>query len=143
MTNLATQPAARRPELVSWSAPDNGRHLVRNRHTGESFQLGEEERFLLAQLDGRQAAEEIREAYARHFDQPLSDEDLDQFIELATQRGLGRMMILSEQYMYTGRMIIIAFLYMIFSIGLNKVYVQGANYITRWVPRVEEIREGR
>lgn len=62
---------------------------------------------------------------------------------LATQRGLGRMMILSEQYMYTGRMIMIAFLYMIFSIGLNKVYVQGANYITRWVPRVEEIRERR
>lgn len=62
---------------------------------------------------------------------------------LATQRGLGRMMILSEQYMYTGRMIMIAFLYMLFSVGLNRLYVKGADYITRWVPRVEGIRERR
>ncbi len=88
MTNIATQPAVRRPELASWSAGDNGRHLVRNRQSGESFQLGEEERFLLAQLDGRRAAEEICAAFAQHFDQPLSEEDLEEFIELATQRGL-------------------------------------------------------
>jgi NitT/TauT family transport system permease protein/taurine transport system permease protein/sulfonate transport system permease protein len=60
---------------------------------------------------------------------------------LVTQQGLGRMMILSEQHMYTGRMLIIAFLYIIYSISLNKLYLKISNYFTRWVPRVEQIPE--
>jgi hypothetical protein len=67
---------------------ENGRYLIRNRATGESFQLGEEEHFLLSALDGRQTAEDISAAFTERFDEPLTGEDLDEFIELSKQRGL-------------------------------------------------------
>jgi hypothetical protein len=88
MPQLETHLPARRPELVSCRLEQNGRYLVRNRATGESFQLGEEEHFLLSALDGRQTGEEIRAAFQRQVGEPLTEEDIDEFIELSTERGL-------------------------------------------------------
>lgn len=53
---------------------------------------------------------------------------------LAAQSGLGRIMILSEQYLFTGRMVVIAVLFMIYSIALNALFVRWARHVTRWVP---------
>jgi hypothetical protein len=78
----------RRPGLVCWRTGENGRFLVRDRQTGESFQLGEAEHFLLERLDGRQTAEDIRRAFAEQFGEPLSGEHLDEFLQLAAGLGL-------------------------------------------------------
>jgi hypothetical protein len=88
MTNLALISPARRPELVSCRLEQNRRYLIRNRATGESFQLGEEEHFLLSALDGQQTAEEICAAFVERFEESLTEADLDEFIDLSTQRGL-------------------------------------------------------
>ena len=77
---------ARRTDLVSWR--NNGHYVVRNRKTGESFQLGEEERFLLERLDGRRRPEEIQEEYRRRFARSLSEKELREFVGLATERAL-------------------------------------------------------
>ena len=53
---------------------------------------------------------------------------------LAAQSGLGRIMILSEQYLFTGRMVVIAVLFMIYSVVLNALFVRWARYVTRWTP---------
>jgi hypothetical protein len=67
---------------------NNGHFLVRNRHTGETLQLGEPEHFLLARFDGRHNAEQLCAAFAERFGQPLTGQELAEFLELAAERGL-------------------------------------------------------
>jgi Sulfotransferase domain len=88
MSTSVVQTASRRPGLVSCRLAEDGRYLVRDRGTGDSFQLGEEEHFLLERLDGRTALEDICAAFAVRFNDPLSAEDLEQFLVLAAERGL-------------------------------------------------------
>ncbi len=88
MPGLPTSLPSRRPDLVSWRAGDNGRYLVRNRSNGESFQLGAQEHFLLERLDGRHSRHEIASAFAERFGQGLSADELDEFVQLAADRGL-------------------------------------------------------
>ena len=99
MPQLETRLPARRPELVCCPLEENGRYLIRNRSSGESFQLGEEEHFLLERLDGRQMGEEICRAFVEQFDEPLTAEDLDEFVQMAAERGLlqGRQDICRER----------------------------------------------
>jgi hypothetical protein len=58
MSDLATALPCRRPELVARPFGENGSYLVRDRHQGESFQLGPDGavRLLLAS-EGRAAAD--------------------------------------------------------------------------------------
>jgi hypothetical protein len=77
----------RRPELVSQPLGENGSYLVRDRRAGESFTLGPQEHFLLARLDGTQAADELRAAFAARFDEALTEEELEDFLQLAHDRG--------------------------------------------------------
>jgi hypothetical protein len=88
MSSLAAQLPLRIPGLVCWPAAKNRRFLVRNRRTGETFELGAQEHFLLQRLDGRKSAEEILRGFAEQFGETLSEEDLDEFIQLAEGRGL-------------------------------------------------------
>ena len=88
MHNLATRLPTRWPDLVSWRAGENGPYLIRNRASGDSFQIGEEEHFLLSQLDGRQTPAEICQAFSGRFGQELSEMEFGEFIELADTRAL-------------------------------------------------------
>jgi putative peptide zinc metalloprotease protein len=92
LSPVATLPAvlpARRPELRVAPLGDGGQHVVKDPGTGDFFHLGEQEHFLLMQLDGRQTADDVRAAFESRFGEPLSDEDLDDFVQLArTQRLL-------------------------------------------------------
>jgi hypothetical protein len=88
MCDLATSFPHGRPDLVSWPADDDGRYLVRNRASGESFQLGAQEHFLLERLDGRHTSDEIASAFAERFGQVLSQEELEEFVQLAADHGL-------------------------------------------------------
>ena len=87
MPDRATPLPARRPELVIRPLGDDGRYVVKDPRTGEFFQLGEAEHFLLTQLDGVQTADAVRAAYAERFGEPLSEDDLDEFVELARSQG--------------------------------------------------------
>jgi ABC-type nitrate/sulfonate/bicarbonate transport system permease component len=53
---------------------------------------------------------------------------------LAAFSGLGRIMILSEKFAFTGRMIVIILLFMVYSLVLNWLVLKLINYITRWKP---------
>jgi ABC-type nitrate/sulfonate/bicarbonate transport system permease component len=53
---------------------------------------------------------------------------------LAAFSGLGRIMILSEKFAFTGRMIVIILFFMIYSKVLNWFVMKIINYITRWRP---------
>jgi len=88
MSSLAARLPVRRPGLVGWRTGENGQFLARDRQTGESFELGEAEHFLLERLDGHQTAEDVRRDFAEQFGEPLPGEDLDEFIQLAAVRGL-------------------------------------------------------
>jgi hypothetical protein len=87
MPDLAIALPCRRPELVARPFGESRSYLIRDRHRGESFQLGPEERFLLARLDGTRTAEDLFAAFAERFGEPLTEDELGQFLELAHERG--------------------------------------------------------
>lgn len=88
MITVAAPVPVRRRELVCWQATANGPYLIRDRCTGTTLQLGDQERFLLACLDGAQTPDEIRTAFTERFNEPLSLDELDEFLQLAAAEGL-------------------------------------------------------
>lgn len=54
---------------------------------------------------------------------------------LASQDGIGHILILAQQYAYTDRMILIVLLIMVYTYLLDRAFVALADRITRWVPR--------
>jgi putative peptide zinc metalloprotease protein len=88
--DLAPRVPGRRPELVIRPLGDDGRHVVKDPVSGAYYRLGEQEAFLLLQLDGEQTTEDVRRAFARRFGQPLSEEDLQEFLGLAGAQGFLR-----------------------------------------------------
>src|SRR4051812_43360683 len=88
MSDFSTALPCRRPELVARTFGEkNGSYLIRDRLKGESFQLGPEEHFLLARLDGTRTAEELCAGFAERFGDPLTQEELHNFLDLARERG--------------------------------------------------------
>jgi hypothetical protein len=73
--------------IVARPFGESGSYLVRDRLRGESFQLGPEEHFLLARLDGTRSAEDLRAAFAERFGEPLTLGELREFLDLARERG--------------------------------------------------------
>jgi multidrug efflux pump subunit AcrA (membrane-fusion protein) len=61
--------------------------VVKDPRSGAYYHLGEEEHFLLTQLDGRRDAGAVCAAFAERFGQPLSDDELHEFLDVATDRG--------------------------------------------------------
>jgi putative peptide zinc metalloprotease protein len=88
VSHLASLPPCRRPELVIRPLGDQGPYVVKDPGTGAYYHLGAEEHFLLTQCDGRRDAESVRAAFAERFGQPLSAEELHEFLEMAEARGL-------------------------------------------------------
>jgi multidrug efflux pump subunit AcrA (membrane-fusion protein) len=88
MPDLAPPLPCRRPELVIGPLGDWGESVVKDPRAGGYYHLGPREAFLLARLDGRQTAEETRAAFAEHFGEALSAEELAEFLETARAQGL-------------------------------------------------------
>src|SRR5262245_40018373 len=76
-----------RADLIIRPLGEDGRFVVKDPLTGEFFQIGESEQFLLERFDGRSDSSAIRAAFVERFDEPLSEDDLDEFIELALSQG--------------------------------------------------------
>jgi putative peptide zinc metalloprotease protein len=89
MTPLTTPPPpARRDDLVIRPIGEAGRFVVKDPASVEYFQIGEEEHFLLLQLDGERDAAAICAAFEKQFGDPLSADDLDGFIDMAREQRL-------------------------------------------------------
>src|SRR5262249_22050490 len=82
------RPPARRPDLVIRPLGEHGPYVVKDPGAGAYYHLGEEEHFLLMQLDGARDPDAIRAAFAERFGQSLSDEDLQEFLDMAKERRL-------------------------------------------------------
>ena len=78
---------ARRADLVVRSLGENERFVVKDPRNGAYYQLGEQEHFLLMQLDGTRTVDAVCVNFAERFRQVLSPEELDQFGEMARRRG--------------------------------------------------------
>jgi Coenzyme PQQ synthesis protein D (PqqD) len=87
MLALARPLPARRTDLLIKPLGDDGRYVVKDPRSGEFFQIGEAEHFLLMQLDGQKDAEAICATYAERFDETLSEEELDEFVKMAQAQG--------------------------------------------------------
>jgi hypothetical protein len=92
MTTATAIPVRRRPELVLQPAgdqqDDRGEHVVKDPGTGSYFSLGAQEVFLLLLLDGRRSVGALCAAFEERFAEPLSAEDLQEFLVLAGTNGL-------------------------------------------------------
>src|SRR5438128_11947597 len=78
---------ARRADLVVRSLGENERFVVKDPRNCAYYQLGEQEHFLLMQLDGTRTADAVCVNFAERFRQVLWPEELDQFGEMARRRG--------------------------------------------------------
>src|SRR5688572_26307656 len=87
MSDLAMIPPARRPELMLRPIGNRGEFVVKDPRSGQYFNLGPQESFLLERLDGEQTARAICDAFERHFSEPLSEQDLQEFLEVARSMG--------------------------------------------------------
>ena len=87
MPDLARIPPARRPELVLSPRGTAGLYVLKDPQTGAYYQLGEEEAFLLSQLDGRTTTEAVLGAFEARFGQPLAEAELGEFVALAQAQG--------------------------------------------------------
>jgi multidrug efflux pump subunit AcrA (membrane-fusion protein) len=90
MPQPATLLPTRRPELVIRPLGGGGQYVVKDPCAGEFFHLGEQEHFLLTQLDGERSAEDVCAAFADRFGEPLAGEELDEFVQLMQGQGLLR-----------------------------------------------------
>lgn len=88
MLERGVTPPPVRSGLIIRPAEADGQFVVKDATHGTYFHVGEQEHFLFTQLDGRRPCEEICAAFESRFLDPLSAEDLQEFIELAARRGL-------------------------------------------------------
>jgi multidrug efflux pump subunit AcrA (membrane-fusion protein) len=87
MLALATMPPRRRSDLIIKPVDQVGRSVVKDRITGQYFELGEQESFLLTRLDGRRSSLSVRIEFERRFRTPLSEDEFDEFLDLASDNG--------------------------------------------------------
>src|SRR5262245_14811625 len=88
MPDLAIPLPTRRPDLVSRPLGESGPYVVKDPRTGDYYHLGEQEHFLLTQLDGRQSGAAVCAAFGERFGEPLSEGGLQDFLEMVKAQGL-------------------------------------------------------
>src|SRR5262245_64069626 len=77
----------RRPDLLVRPLDGGGRYVVKDPNSGAYFQLGEQEYFLVSQLDENLTPAEVCEAFEEKFGEPLNEKELEGFLDLATEQG--------------------------------------------------------
>ena len=78
----------RRDDVVTRPMDDPGEYRVEHAARGAVYQIGEHEHFLLTQCDGRNSVEAARRAFAERFNQPLSETEMDEFLQMASDEEL-------------------------------------------------------
>lgn len=85
-TSTATLPKLRRDAVVQRLSDDE--FVVKLKDDQEYFSVGAGEAFLLRQLDGVATIDSLLEAFEKEFREDLSEQDIDDFLELAKARRL-------------------------------------------------------
>src|SRR5438874_1224319 len=80
--------SVRRQDLILRPIGAEGQFVVKDPKTGAFFHMGDREQFLLNRLDGQQTLQTVRRAYERQFDEPLTADDLDEFLATAAAQNL-------------------------------------------------------
>ena len=80
----------RRSDLLVRPFGDIGEAVVKDPRTGEYFNLGQEESFLLDCLDGDATIDGVKEKYRQRFGTEITEDDLRSFVELAQSLGFLR-----------------------------------------------------
>jgi len=88
MTTAVEPLPARRGDLRIEPFGSGREHVVKNTRSGDFFLLGEQEHFLLLQLDGRSSSDATRAAFEQRFATPLEVEDLASFVKMAGDAGI-------------------------------------------------------
>jgi len=83
-----TIPAARRPDLDIRPVGRAGECVVKHPASGRFFRLGPHESFLLNCLDGARCRKDMCDAFRSRFDEPLTHDELEQFVGMARAKGL-------------------------------------------------------
>jgi multidrug resistance efflux pump len=78
----------RRADLVIRPLGDQGQYVVKDPRTADYFHLGPHEHYLLIQLDGVRDTPAVCAAFEKQFGEPLTEEDLHEFIETVEAQGL-------------------------------------------------------
>jgi hypothetical protein len=76
------------PDVIVRPAHEPGRHVVKNPRKRTYLQLGEQESFLLAHLDGESSYRHITESFHNRFQEPLTCDDIRDFIKMVKDEGL-------------------------------------------------------
>jgi len=84
---ITTRLPYRRSDLLIRPVDNGDRYVVKDPRSGAYFQLGEQEYFLLSQLDGERTPRDVCRAFEKRFGAPLSEKELDGFVDLATEQG--------------------------------------------------------
>lgn len=79
-----------RAELVIQQIDESGKYVLKDPRSGRFFEFREAECFLLRQLDGQQNAPQVCEAFESRFGESLTQEELNEFVQLVRRRGLVR-----------------------------------------------------
>ncbi len=77
----------RRADLVIRSMEGQGRCVVKDSRASSYFNLGEEEEFILTQLDGTHERAGLRAEFASRFGNALDDGDLEDFLKMVGDQG--------------------------------------------------------
>src|SRR5262245_58922853 len=77
----------RRPDLLIRPVDGGDRWVVKYPRSGNYFQIGGQEYFLLSPLDGARTPGEVCRAFEERYGEPLSAAELDGFVDLATDQG--------------------------------------------------------
>ncbi|MFC5144867.1 peptidase M50 [Streptomyces aureoversilis] len=88
---LLEQRPALRPEILRSSALRRGPavvHLVKDPRSGQSFEVGVKEHFLMSRLDGSRTLGEVGEEYAARFGRRLGEAHWQQLLKLLWERRL-------------------------------------------------------
>lgn len=80
-------PLSRRSDLLIKPVGADGQHVVKDPSTGNYFNLPPQEAFLLQQLDGQKIASEICTAFEQRFGEPLTPDDVEQFVQIAREQN--------------------------------------------------------
>ncbi|OGP84748.1 MAG: hypothetical protein A2Y95_03795 [Deltaproteobacteria bacterium RBG_13_65_10] len=80
-------PALRR-DLEIVPRPAKRAYVVRDPESGETFELGEKEFFLLGQFDGHTSPGEIRTRFERRYEEPVASDIFDAFLRQMLKQGI-------------------------------------------------------
>lgn len=85
---LETRLPRRRQDLIIRPFIEPGAFVVKDPVSRKYFRMGEQEHFLLQSLDGEQTVDGLCAAFEARFNEPLSADDVEDFLKLARDRAL-------------------------------------------------------